>query len=190
MFRAPLGVTDYRFSAPVDAGIVEVDDEIAAQFEVVEIGGKHPFVVLPPFEGLEVVRRGYRTQLRTGTVEAVDLTITVTANNGDRLRIGPTVFSIRSPERLISAMKGDSGSLVVDAAGGAARGLVFASNEQSGGDHLGVRSHHNHDAARHRDTVHRCSKSAHPPCGPPPVHGQLGGGAESRRARRIAERLR
>ena len=30
-------------------------------------------------------------------------------------------------------MKGDSGSLVVDAAGGAARGLVFASNEQSGG---------------------------------------------------------
>ena len=30
-------------------------------------------------------------------------------------------------------MKGDSGSLVVDAAGGAARGLVFASNELSGG---------------------------------------------------------
>lgn len=133
MFRAPLGVTDYTFSAPVDAGIVEVDDGIAGQFDVVEIGGKHPFVALPPFPGLEVVRRGYRTQLRTGTVEDIELTITITANNGDRYRIGPSVFSIRSPERLISAMKGDSGSLVVDAAGGAARGLVFGSNEQSGG---------------------------------------------------------
>ena len=96
MFRAPLGVTDYTFSAPVDAGIVEVDDGIAAQFDVVEIGGKHPFVALPPFDGLEVVRRGYRTQLRTGAVEAVELTMTITANNGDRLRIGPSVFSIRS----------------------------------------------------------------------------------------------
>jgi hypothetical protein len=133
MFRAPLGAFDYTFSAPVDAGIVEVDDGIAGQFDVVEIAGKHPFVALPAFEGLEVVRRGYRTQLRTGTVEAVDMTITITASNGDRLRIGPSVFSIRSPERLISAMKGDSGSLVVDAAGGAARGLVFASDEQSGG---------------------------------------------------------
>lgn len=133
MFRASLGATGYKFSAPVDAGIVEVDDDVAAQFNVVEINGQHPFVALPPFEGLEVVRRGYRTQLRTGTVEAVDLTITVTAGNGDPIQIGPSVFSIRSPERLISAMKGDSGSLVVDAAGGAARGLVFASNEQSGG---------------------------------------------------------
>jgi hypothetical protein len=133
MFKASLGAFDYTFSAPVDAGIVAVDEGIAARFDVVEIAGKHPFVALPPFEGLEVVRRGYRTQLRSGTVEATDLTITITASNGDRLRIGPSVFSIRSPERLISAMKGDSGSLVVDAVGGAARGLVFASNEQSGG---------------------------------------------------------
>jgi len=133
MFSAPLGAADYKFSATVDAGIVEVDDGIAAQFDVVEIAGKHPFVALPPFEGLEVVRRGYRTQLRTGTVEGIDMTVTVRAANGDRIRIGPAAFSIRSPERLISAMKGDSGSLVVDAAGGAARGLVFASDEQSGG---------------------------------------------------------
>jgi hypothetical protein len=132
-FLAPLGSAGYKFTAPVDAGIVEVDDGIAGQFDVIEIGGKHPFVALPAFEGLEVVRRGYRTQLRTGTVEAIDVTMTATASNGDTCLIGPSVFSIRSPERLISAMKGDSGSLVVDAAGGAARGLVFASDEQSGG---------------------------------------------------------
>jgi hypothetical protein len=133
MVMAPLGPANYRYFATVDAGIVSVDSNIAVEFDVVEIPGKHPFVVLPPFEGLEVVRRGYRTQLRTGTVEAIDQTIIVKASNGDRHRIGPSVFSIRSPERLISAMKGDSGSLVVDAEGGAARGLVFASDEQSGG---------------------------------------------------------
>jgi hypothetical protein len=134
MFPAPLGAADYRFFATVDAGIVALDSDIAGQFDVVEIG-PHPFVVLPPYIGLDVVRRGFRTQLRTGTVEAVGLTVTVKAPNGDRHRIGGdgSVFSIRSPERLISAMPGDSGSLVVDAAGGAARGLVFASDNQSGG---------------------------------------------------------
>jgi hypothetical protein len=134
MFPAPLGASDYRFFGTVDAGIVALDSNIAGQFDVVEIG-PHPFVVLPPFIGLEVVRRGFRTQRRTGTVEAVGLTVTVKAANGDRHRIGGdgTVFSIRSPERLISAMPGDSGSLVVDADGGAARGLVFASDSVSGG---------------------------------------------------------
>jgi hypothetical protein len=133
MVLAPLGASGYKYYATVDAGIVSVDSNIAIEFDVLEIGGKHPFVVLPPFEGLEVVRRGYRTQLRTGTVEAIDQTVIVKGANGDRHRIGPAVFSIRSPELLISAMKGDSGSLVVDAEGGAARGLVFASDEQSGG---------------------------------------------------------
>ena len=133
IFPAPLGA-DYRYYATVDAGIVELDPDITGAFDVLEIG-RHPFVVLPPFEGLEVVRRGYRTQLRTGTVELVHLAVTIKANNGDLVRIGgdDAVFSIRSPERLISAMPGDSGSLVVDAAGGAARGLVFASDSQSGG---------------------------------------------------------
>jgi len=133
MTRAPLGAFDYNFTATVDAGIVSVDSNIAVEFDVVDIAGAHPFVVLPPYEELEVVRRGYRTQLRTGTVEAIDQTVTVKTAKGVRHRIGPSVFSIRSPERLISAMKGDSGSLVVDADGAAARGLVFASNEQSGG---------------------------------------------------------
>jgi len=133
MFRAPLGAFGYNYSAPVDAGIVAVDSNIAVEFDIVDIAGTHPFVVLPPSEGLDVVRRGYRTQLKTGTIEAIDQTVTVKASNGDRFRIGPSVFSIRSPERMISAMKGDSGSLVVDAAGAAARGLVFASDEQTAG---------------------------------------------------------
>ncbi len=131
--RASLGAIGYQYEQTVDAGIVSVNPSVAVQFDVVEIAGRHPFVVLPPFEGLEVVRRGFRTQLRTGTVEAVDVTVIVKARNGDRHRVGPSVFAIRSPERLISAMGGDSGSLVVDAAGGAARGLVFASSETSGG---------------------------------------------------------
>jgi hypothetical protein len=133
-FRAPLGESSYRWSALVDAGIVAVNALIDVQFDVVEIG-RHPFVVLPPFPGLEIVRRGYRTQLREGTVESVDVTVDVKDSSGVVHRIGGAdgVFGIRSPELLISAMKGDSGSLVVDAEGGAARGLVFGSDEQSGG---------------------------------------------------------
>jgi hypothetical protein len=133
-FRAPLGESSYRWSAVVDAGIIAVNALVDVQFDVVEIG-RHPFVVLPPFPGLEIVRRGYRTQRREGTVESVDVTIDVKDSSGAVHRIGGAdgVFGIRSPELLISAMKGDSGSLVVDAEGAAARGLVFASDEQSGG---------------------------------------------------------
>jgi hypothetical protein len=134
MFSAPLGAVDYRFSALVDAGIVEPLPTVGLTINVVELG-RHPYVVLPPFEGLEVEHRGYRTQLRRGTVEAIDLTIVVKASNGDGYRIGGPAsgFSIRAPERLIGAWPGDSGSLVVDAARGAARGLVFGGNGESGG---------------------------------------------------------
>lgn len=134
MFLAPLGESGYRFSARVDAGIVAPLPEIGLDFSVVELG-KHPYVVLPPFEGLAVEHRGFRTQLRSGTVEALDLTVIVKASNGDRHRIGggSSVFSIRAPERLIGAWPGDSGSLVVDASHGSARGLVFAGDGQSGG---------------------------------------------------------
>jgi hypothetical protein len=134
MFLAPLGAYDYRWYATVDAGIVALDSNVAAAFDVVEVGA-HPYVVLPPYEGLEVVRRGFRTQYRVGTVESVDMTVVVKASNGDRCKIGGPdgVFAIRSREREISAMPGDSGSLVVDADGGASRGLVFASDGLSGG---------------------------------------------------------
>lgn len=134
MFTAPLGASGYRFFARVDAGIVAPQPDIALDFSVVELG-KHPYVVLPPSEGLAVEHRGFRTQLRSGTVEALDLTVIVNASNGDRHRIGggSSVFSIRAPERLIGAWPGDSGSLVVDATHGAARGLVFAGDGMSGG---------------------------------------------------------
>ena len=130
-FCAPLGEFGYRWSGVVDAGIVEVDSMLAVEFDVVELG-RHPYVVLPPFPGLAILRRGYRTQLREGTVESIDVTIIIRDSAGALHRIENS-FGIRSPEGLISAMKGDSGSLVIDSAGGAARGLVFASNEQSGG---------------------------------------------------------
>lgn len=136
MFPAPLGA-DYAFDSVVDAGIVEVGPGIGKWFRVVDIAGKHPYVALPPYEGMEVVRRGFRTQLKTGTVEAVGVTlITGNAMAGQkRCKIGGggTVFAIRSDEGQISGMPGDSGSLVVDAAGQATRGLVFAADSLSGG---------------------------------------------------------
>jgi hypothetical protein len=134
MFLAPLGAYDYRWYASVDAGIVGLDSNVPAEFDVIEVG-PHPYVLIPPYPGLEVVRRGYRTQYRVGTVESVDMTVIVKASNGDRCKIGgpDCVFTIRSREREVSAMPGDSGSLVVDADGGASRGLVFASDEISGG---------------------------------------------------------
>jgi hypothetical protein len=130
MFRAPLGEFGYKFEARVDAGIIAPVSTVAVDFSVVELG-RHPYVVLPPYEGLQVEYRGFRTQLRSGTVEAVDLTIRL--KSGHRIGGPGSVFSIRAPERLISAMPGDSGSLVVDATRGASRGLVFASDSQSGG---------------------------------------------------------
>jgi hypothetical protein len=134
MFRAPLGEWNYNWFGTVDAGIVALDGNVAADFDVIDVGA-HPYLVLPPFEGLEVVRRGFRTQRRVGTVETVGTTVIVRASNGNRFKIGgsDSVFSIRSREREISAMPGDSGSLVVDANGGASRGLVFASDSISGG---------------------------------------------------------
>ena len=113
MFLAPLGEFGYKFGARVDAGIVSPLSKMALDFSVVELG-KHPYVVLPPSEGLEVEHRGYRTQLRSGTVEAVDLTVVAKASNGDRHRVGgpDSGFSIRAPERRIGAWPGDSGSLV------------------------------------------------------------------------------
>ena len=134
MFLAPLGEFNYKFDSRVDAGIVAPLPNVPLDFSVVELG-RHPYVVLPPFEGLQVEHRGFRTQLRTGTVEAVDLTVVVKASNGDRHRVGGpgSGFSIRAPERLIGAWPGDSGSLVVDATRGASRGLVFGGDGQSGG---------------------------------------------------------
>jgi hypothetical protein len=110
----------YKFEAPVDAAIVAPLSNVAVDFSVLELG-RHPYVVLPAYQGLQVEHRGFRTQLRSGTVEAVDLTIIVKADNGDRIRIGGpgNVFSIRAPERFIGAWPGDSGSLVVDATHGA-----------------------------------------------------------------------
>ncbi|MEU9785542.1 hypothetical protein AB0H92_32050 [Streptomyces phaeochromogenes] len=136
MLPGPLGA-NYAFDSVVDAGIVEVGPGIGKWFRVIDIAGKHPFVALPPYEGLEVVRRGFRSQLKTGTVEAVGVTVITEGPPPDRKRCkiggGGTVFAIRSPEGQISGMSGDSGSLVVDAAGQATRGLVFASDSH---DHL------------------------------------------------------
>jgi len=134
MFLAPLGA-DFTHYATVDAGIVAVDSNVPVEFNVVEVG-RHPFVVLPPYPGLQVVHRGWRTQLREGTVEDVDVSMIYKMPNGERRRIGGpehSVFSIRAPEDHVTSMKGDSGSLVVDAEGAAARGLVFAASELSGG---------------------------------------------------------
>ena len=108
MFRAPLGATDHNWFGTVDVGIVALDSNIPVEFNVVEIGA-HPYVVLPPYEGLEAVRRGFRTQLRVGTVEAVDVTVIIkNSSTGELYKVGgpDAVFMIRWWEREISADAG------------------------------------------------------------------------------------
>ena len=63
-------------------------------------------------EGLAVEHRGFRTQLRRGTVEAVDLnTIVAKGANGRRIGGPDRGFINRAPELLIGAWPGDSGFL-------------------------------------------------------------------------------
>ena len=128
---APLG-SSWALQARVDAGIVSVVADVDVQFDVIELG-KHPYVVLPAYEGLDVVKRGAGSMLTTGTVECTDITWIVEVD-GKRVRFGgDSVFSIHSPADAAFAVGGDSGSLVIDADGGAARGLVFSSDLQPGG---------------------------------------------------------
>lgn len=127
---APLGAPWFR-QARVDAGIVSVEADV--RFDVIQLG-KHPYVILPAYEGLDVVKRGATTMLTTGTVEYFDTFFLVSVDDKP-VRIGgvDSAFSIRSPADSAFALLGDSGSLVIDADGGAARGLLFASDLQPGG---------------------------------------------------------
>jgi hypothetical protein len=124
MFPAPLGA-NWAFDAPVDAGIVAPGAAIGVSFNVIDLG-RHPFVILPAYPGLEVEKRGATTERTRGGVRHIDVAIVIPDANGQRLRIGGTanVFSVR---RIGSnfALPGDSGALVIDADGGAARGMVF-----------------------------------------------------------------
>ncbi len=131
---APLGAP-YAFDFSVDAGIVGLLPGITARPSILEIAGKHPFVALPPSLDMQVLRSGYRTQVKSGTVEAVGLTLISTNHAGKRYKagVGGTLFTIRSDPYGTPAMPGDSGSLVVDSQGQATRGLVFAAEQVSGG---------------------------------------------------------
>jgi hypothetical protein len=133
-FLTPLGDFDAKYQARVDAGIVTLDAGIDAQFRVIGLG-KHPYVPLPPFEGLEVNKRGFTSELTAGTVEQIDVAVILTDFNGDRVRIGGpgSGFSVRSPDDQAFLLSGDSGSLVVDADGGAARGMMFGGDMTAGG---------------------------------------------------------
>ena len=133
-FMPPLGDFGATFEARVDAGIVAIDPTIDARFRVISLG-KHPFVPLPPYEGLEVNKRGFVTEVTTGTIKEIDLTVVITDFNGQRIRIGGvgSGFSVQSPKDQLFFQRGDSGSLVVDTDGGAARGLMFAGDFLQGG---------------------------------------------------------
>lgn len=132
---APLGA-NYAFEYVVDAGIVELLPGVKAQPSIIDIAGKHPFVALPPSLDLKVVRRGFRTQVKTGKVEAVGCTLVWPNNHaGKRFKagVGGTLFAIRSDPGEATAMPGDSGSLVVDSVGQATRGLVCLTDGLDGG---------------------------------------------------------
>jgi hypothetical protein len=120
----PLGAT-HNFQARVDAGIVALNPDVDAAFRVIDVG-KHPYVILPPYEGLRVVKRGWVTERTEGVVKAIDVSITIRDDDGKLIRIGgvDSGFGIKSQGSAF-ARRGDSGSLIVDADGGAARGMLF-----------------------------------------------------------------
>jgi hypothetical protein len=126
MFPGPLGSPN-AFEAVVDAGIVAPNLMTGVSFRVLEVG-QHPYVVLPAYPGLDVVKRGATTDLTPGTVNHVDVAFVFTDSaTGQRVRIGgaDSVFSIKRIGGNF-ALPGDSGALVIDADGGAVRGMVFA----------------------------------------------------------------
>jgi hypothetical protein len=129
---APLGA-NYGWDARVDAGIIDPNLNVEVKFEVIGLG-KHPYVFLPPYEGLEVVHRGATSLLSEGTVKFIDVTFTLSQPVGGNVRIGGVDcgFSI---ERLGGnfAMPGDSGSLIVDKNLGAARGMVIGGDTATSG---------------------------------------------------------
>lgn len=133
-FLTPLGDFDAAWQARVDAGIVSLDAGIDAQFRVIDLG-RHPHVPLPPYEGLEVRKRGFTSEVTTGTLEQIDVAVVLKDFNGQWVRIGGpgSGFSVRSPKDQTFFLPGDSGSLVVDSDGGAARGLMFAGDMIAGG---------------------------------------------------------
>jgi hypothetical protein len=121
---APLGA-NYGWDARVDAGIIDPDLNVELNFEVIDLG-KHPYVFLPPYVGLDVVHRGATSLLSEGTVKYIDVAFTLSQSVGGRVKIGgvDNGFAIR---RLGGnfALPGDSGSLIVDQNRGAARGMVI-----------------------------------------------------------------
>jgi hypothetical protein len=128
----PLGAY-YAWDAPVDAAVISVDDDVAVRFEVIDLG-KHPFVILPPYEGLEVTKRGSISDQTTADVKVTDITMFMTDFDGKQVKVGGdnNVFSIQR-DGVTFCSPGDSGSLVIDSALGSARGLFFGGDMTSGG---------------------------------------------------------
>ncbi|MBT2546600.1 hypothetical protein J7E99_39610 [Streptomyces sp. ISL-44] len=138
---APLGA-DYAHEAVVDAGIVEIAKSVDQIFEVVDIAGKHPHYCGRPYLGLKVVFRGSTSgQVKTGTVTGIGCKLIIEDKStgfkrrliGAGLSSGGTGFVIQFNSDSVSSLRGDSGSLVVDADGKASRGLLFAGTGLKGG---------------------------------------------------------
>jgi hypothetical protein len=130
----PLGSTGANLEARVDAGIIALNPDIDVRFRVIDLG-RHPYVILPAYPGLEVVKRGFRTERTIGTVLEIDVTTLLQDFNGQTVRVGgfDSCFSIQAPEDAVFALRGDSGSLVVDADLSAARGMFIGGDMTRGG---------------------------------------------------------
>jgi len=135
-YAPPLGQTyAANLEARVDAGIASINPNVEAQFRVIDLG-KHPYVILPPYEGLEVTKRGSQTERTEGaTVKAIDVVVKLKDKDGSALRIGgvDSGFAMKVAPGTFFAAPGDSGSLVLDVDRGAARGMIFAGDLDPGG---------------------------------------------------------
>jgi len=107
----------------VDAAVAEPVSDDAITDAILDIGEVHGTV--SPELAMEVRKSGRTTALTTGTIEVIDATVTVRYGAGRTALFEGQIVTgnMSSP--------GDSGSLLVEAAGPRAVGLLFAGSDRS-----------------------------------------------------------
>lgn len=106
---------------PADRRVRQPAFTVDVAFKVVDLG-QHPYLVLPPYEGLEAAKRGAATDTTPGTVKCIDVSV-ILNSAGQPVKIGGPDSGFRRIGGNF-ALPGDSGALVVDMHSCASRGIV------------------------------------------------------------------